>query len=147
MNMRIAGNDEPDLMQINYDWLESYSKDGTGFYDLNKVSDSLDLSNFSSDILNYGTKNGVLNAIPISMNGKVIFYNKTLADKYGLDKFTTWDSLLSSKNNITDGNYVFELDLLNAWFLGMTYIYDKTGKDFINDDMSLGHDQNDIKDL
>lgn len=147
MNMRIAGNDEPDLMQINYDWLESYSKDGTGFYDLNKVSDSLDLSNFSSDILNYGTKNGVLNAIPISMNGKVIFYNKTLADKYGLDKFTTWDSLLSSKNNITDGNYVFELDLLNAWFLGMTYIYDKTGKDFINDDMSLGYDQNDIKDL
>ncbi|MBE6062510.1 MAG: carbohydrate ABC transporter substrate-binding protein [Clostridium butyricum] len=147
MNMRIAGNNEPDLMQINYDWLQSYSPDGKGFYDLNKVSDTLELNNFSSEILNYGTKNGILNAIPISMNGKVIFYNKTLADKYGLDNFTTWDSLLSSKNKISDGNYVFELDLLNAWFLGMTYIYDKTGKDFINSDMSLGYDQNDIKNL
>lgn len=147
MNMRIAGNDEPDLMQINYDWLESYSKDGTGFYDLNKVSDTLELSNFSSDLLNYGTKNGVLNAIPISMNGKVMFYNKALADKYGIDKLTTWDSLLSSKNNITDGNYVFELDSLNAWFLGMAYIQEKNNKEFIKSDMSLGYDQNDLKEL
>ena len=147
MNMRIVGNDEPDLMQINYDWLESYSPDGKGFFDLNKVSDKLGLNNFSSDILKYGKKNGTLNAIPISMNGKVIFYNKTLADKYGLNQFNTWDSLLSSKEKITDGNYVFELDLLNAWFLGMTYIYDKNRKDFITDDVTLGYDQNDIKDL
>lgn len=147
MNMRIAGNDEPDLMQINYDWLESYSKNGDGFYDLNQVSDYLDLDNFSQDILNYGTKNRILNAIPISMNSKVMYYNKTLLDKYGLENFETWDDLLASKSKVTDNTYVLTLDEVNSWIFAMTYIKDKTGKDFLTDNNTLGYTESDIKDL
>lgn len=148
MNMKIAGNDEPDLMQINYDWLETYSKDGSGFYDLNKVSNQLDLSNFSNDVLNYGTKNGVLNAIPISMNSKTLFYNKSLMDKYNISDLTTWDSLLSDTAKISDeGTYLLTLDKTNSWILPMAYIQEKTGRAFITDDVALGFTEEDIKEL
>lgn len=148
MNMKIAGNDEPDLMQINYDWLETYSKDGTGFYDLNKVSDTLDLNNFSSDILNYGTKNGVLNAIPISMNAKVMYYNKTLATQFGVDNYKTFDELLANRKNVTSNDkYLLEYDETNAWILPMSYIQQKTGHNFIDSSGKLEFNETDIKDL
>ena len=52
MNMKIVGNDEPDLMQINYDWLENYSKDGKGFYNLNYTQDDIrELLNFYKTLL------------------------------------------------------------------------------------------------
>lgn len=147
MNMRIAGNDEADLMQINYDWLETYSKDGSGFYDLNKVSDTLDLNNFSTDILNYGTKNKILNAIPISMNGKVMYYNQALSDKFGISPYKTWDNLLASRKNVTDNNnYLVEYDETNAWILPMAYIQQKSGHDFIDSNGKLGFTQQDIQD-
>ncbi|MBS5984388.1 ABC transporter substrate-binding protein [Clostridium butyricum] len=148
MNMKIAGNDEPDLMQINYDWLESYSKDGSGFYDLNKVSSQLYLDNFTNEVLNYGTKNGVLNALPISMNNKVLFCNKTLMNKYGISDFKTWNSLLSNASKISDPNtYLIALDKTNSWLLPMAYIQEKNEKDFITNDIKLGFSQDDIKEL
>ena len=148
MSMNIAGNEEPDLMQINYDWLETYSKDGSGFYDLNSVSDILKLDNYSKEILKYGTKNNILNGISISMNKQVLYYNKDLAQKYGVVNINTWDDLLNSRSNISDENeYPLELDDVSAWALPMAYIQEKTGRDFIKEDGTLGFSQDDLKDL
>ena len=41
----------PDVNQINWNWIASFSSDGSAFYDLNKLSDILDLSQFSEDYL------------------------------------------------------------------------------------------------
>ena len=38
---------ETDVMQINFGWLSEYSADGRGYYDLEKVSDVIDLSVYS----------------------------------------------------------------------------------------------------
>ena len=35
---------EPDLMQINYNWIHTYSPDGNGYYDLYQLGDTLDLT-------------------------------------------------------------------------------------------------------
>lgn len=140
MSMKIAGNDEPDLMQINYDWLENFSKDGTGFYDLNKLSDSISLDNFSKDILKYGTKNNILNAIPISMNSKVMYYNS------GTGQIKTWTELLASGNPNGD-KYLLNSDPFNLWTICMAYVQEKNNKNFINDDGSLGFTQGDIEEL
>ncbi len=148
MSMNIAGNEEPDLMQINYDWLEAYSKDGSGFYDLNSVSDVLKLDNYSKEILKYGTKNNVLNGISISMNKQILYYNEDLAKKYRIEKFNTWDELLNSRSKISDENeYPLELDDVSAWALTTAYVQEKTGKDFIKDDGTLGFNEEDLKDL
>lgn len=145
MQMKILGNDEADLMQVNYDWLETYSKDGTGFYDLSKVSDELDLDNFSEDYLSYGRKNGILNAIPISTNAKVLYYNKDLSSMFVGDKYTTWDELInsSSKNN----KFAFSADEFDIWSLCMAYEQQNSGKAFINSDGTLGFSEENIKEL
>lgn len=41
----------PDVNQINWNWITSFSSDGSAFYDLNKVSDILDLSQFPGKLL------------------------------------------------------------------------------------------------
>ncbi|MDS0528195.1 ABC transporter substrate-binding protein [Clostridium sp. SHJSY1] len=147
MNMKIAGNDEPDLMQINYDWLENYSKDGKGFYDLNKVSDTLKLENFSKEVLAYGTKNNILNAIPIATNAKILYYNKNVSNGFIENKYNTWDDLIASGSKANGDKYPLDLDSFNAWGLGMAYVQEKTGKNFINEDGSLGFTQGDIQEL
>lgn len=38
---QLAGNSEADIMQINWNWIYQFSSDGTGFYDINNVSDTL----------------------------------------------------------------------------------------------------------
>jgi oligogalacturonide transport system substrate-binding protein len=148
MSMNIAGNEEPDLMQINYDWLEAYSKDGSGFYSLNSVSDVLKLDNYSKEILKYGTKNNVLNGIPISMNKQVFYYNEDLGEKYSIKNFSTWDELLNSRSKVSDENqYPLELDEVSGWALPMAYVQQKNGKDFIKEDGTLGFNGEDIKEL
>jgi oligogalacturonide transport system substrate-binding protein len=147
MNMKIAGNDEPDLMQINYDWLENYSKDGKGFYDLNKVSDILKLDNFPKSVLDYGTKNNVLNAIPISTNAKIFYYNKNISNTFNENKYITWDDIMASGSKTTGDVYPLDLDSFNAWGLCMAYTEEKTGKSFIKEDGSLGFTQGDIQEL
>ncbi|MCR4944401.1 MAG: ABC transporter substrate-binding protein, partial [Clostridium sp.] len=141
MKMKILGNDEADVMQLNYDWLTTYSKDGTGFYDINKVSDEIDLSNFSEDYLSYGRKNGVLNAIPISTNGKIMFYNKQIVE----ENISTWDDLINSAPK--DGTYIVSTGEFDLWSMCMAYEQGKTGKAFISSDGSLGFAKEDIVDL
>jgi oligogalacturonide transport system substrate-binding protein len=148
MNMKIAGNEEPDIMQINYDWIDTYSKDGKGFYDLKSVSDVLKLDNYSKEMLSYGTKNNILNAIPISVNKQVVYYNKNLAEKYNVKNYDTWNDLLSSRSKISNGNeYPLELDGTSGWSLLMAYVQEKNGKDFIRPDGTLGFNEEDLKEL
>lgn len=46
-------NTTPDVCQVNWNWLYSYSADGSVFLDLNRVSDVLDLSQFSDDAFSF----------------------------------------------------------------------------------------------
>lgn len=147
MNMKIAGNDEPDLMQINYDWLENYSKDGKGFYNLNELSDIIDLNNFSEEILSYGTKNNILNAIPIAMNGKSLYYNENINKKFSGSHYTTWDDIIAAGNKSTGEEYLLAEDAFNSWTLCMGYMEQKTGKSFIDYDGNLNYTQDDIREL
>ena len=147
MNMKIAGNDEPDLMQINYDWLENYSKDGKGFYNLNELSDIIDLNNFSEEILSYGTKNNILNAIPIAMNGKSLYYNEDINKKFSGSHYATWDDIIAAGNKSTGEEYLLAEDAFNSWTLCMGYMEQKTGKSFIDYDGNLNYTQDDIREL
>ena len=95
-----------DVMQINYSWLDTYSPDGTGYYDLNYLTQELDLRRYSESDLALGTVNGHLNAIPIAYNMTVFFYNKDLYDQYGLAIPTTWDELFQAADLMSkDGIY------------------------------------------
>lgn len=145
MNIYVAGHTEPDLMQLNYDWLEKYSADGLGFYDLSTLGDQITLDAFSEEILSYGYKNGKLNAIPISMNGKLLMYNQNLYDSFGVNIPTTWDELFAAGEAFDkEGYYPLSLDRNMFWNLACTYIEQKTGHTFVDEKGNLGFTKEDL---
>ena len=58
MHIYMKSRMEPDVMQINYAWLQEYSPDGAGFYDLRELAEYIDFSNFEEEELEYGMMNG-----------------------------------------------------------------------------------------
>ena len=133
--MQMASHNNCDVMQINYAWLAEYSPDGLGYYDLNQLSDYIDLSQFSEEDLETGMRNGHLNALPIAYNTVCLFYNADMFASYGLDIPRTWDDLFAAADVMSqDGIYVLGMVnkhlflLLNAWF------EQTTGRTLFDDD-------------
>ena len=115
-----------DVMQIDYSWLHAYSPDGTGYYNLNFLTDELDLSRYSEADLTLGTVNGHLNAIPIAYNMPVFFYNQDIYDRYGLAIPKTWDDLFAAAERMSkDGIYPIGM-VKKQMFLSMIAHFEQT---------------------
>lgn len=94
LTTQIASGQEPDVMQINWNWIPIFSRTGTGFYDLNTLKDTLKLQDFPADALT--TVDGKVNAISTSLNGLVMYYNVDTWKKAGLAYPTTWEELFQA---------------------------------------------------
>lgn len=117
---------EPDVMLINYNWLQEYSPDGTGYYDLNDLADIIDLSAFTDEQLASGMVNGHLNALPTAYNAVVFYYNRTVLDTYGLDVPKTWDDLkAAAKVLYPQGIYPLYINEKHL-FLSLNALYEQT---------------------
>ena len=131
----MLSGEEPDVMQINFNWIRQYSADGTGYYDLNKLSDYIDLGAYSNKDLSYGTSNGALNAIPIAYNSVVFYYNKDLLDKYGLEVPETWDDLFNAAKVMNkDGRYPLCISDKHLFLAEVAHYEQTTGKTLFDAD-------------
>jgi len=130
----LSGN-EPDVMQINFNWLQEYSADGKGYYDLNKLTDFLDLSAYTDKDLAYGTSNGVLNAIPIAYNAVVFYYNEDLLEQYGLSIPQTWDDLFHAAEVMQqDDRYPLMMSEKHTFLAVAAHYEQTTGQTLFNAD-------------
>lgn len=137
---------ESDVMQINYAWLNVYSADGDGFYDLNLLKDLIDLDNFTEEERSYGTKNGKLNALPIAMNTHTFYYNQDVLDSYGLQVPETWDDLfVLAKKMAPDGRYVLGLAKKHLFLLMIAYYEQSFGEPFFTQDGKIAADEKRIE--
>ncbi len=93
MSTSFYANTAPDVNQINWNWITSFSSDGSKFLDLNTVSDTLDLTQFDQAALEQCTVSGELQAVPVSMTGRIFFWNKATFDKAGISVPTTFAEL------------------------------------------------------
>ena len=91
----VSGN-AADLMQINWNWIDNYSKNGTGFRDLNEFSDIIDLSQFPQEALEQCSVDGKLMAIPVSNTGCLFYWDKTTFDAVGCDLPVDKETLLAA---------------------------------------------------
>ena len=144
-NVQMASNTEADVMQINYAWLEQYSPDGTGYYDINSLSEIVDLSNFTENEINYGMKNGSLNALPIALNTETVYINKTLYDKYGLDIPKSWDDVFNAAEVMNGEHYPLAANNKATLFMLVSYTEQQSGNEFIKSDGTLGFTAEDFK--
>ena len=148
LSSQINGGTAPDIMQINYDWLVSFSG-GNKFYDLGKLKNFLDLSGYDEDILSFGENNNILNAVTVSVSGRGLFYNSDVYKSFGAEYPRTWNELLALGDKFDDnGVYPIDLDIQSggtAWYLAVVYVQQKTGREFITMDGKLGFSEEDIK--
>lgn len=136
--VRMNSNTEADVMQINFDWLSTYSPDGTGYYDLEQHTDILDLNSYTAEQLEYGRRNGILNALPIAMNTETIYINQTIYETYGLDVPQTWDDLFAAAKVMKpDGVYPMAGAQKSIWLFLLAYGEQTAGKTLLREDGSL----------
>ncbi|MBR6872697.1 MAG: carbohydrate ABC transporter substrate-binding protein [Ruminococcus sp.] len=144
--VQMISGTEADVMQINVGWLPQYSPDGTGYYDLEKLSDTIDLSNFSSEMLGYGRRNGVLNAIPIAMNAETVYINNTVWSKYGLSVPKTWEDFFTAAKVMSkDGVYPLSGASKSLWLFCIAYTEQVSGRQFFNDKSEIAFTAGDFK--
>ena len=142
---QMASDTESDVMQINYAWIQQYSPNGDEYYDINLLSDYIDLSNFGAEELDYGMQNGSLNAIPIALNTQTVYINKTVYENYGLDVPKTWDDFFEAAKVMNGETYPFAMVSKSLWFFSIAYAEQLTGKQFMNLDGSINFDVEDIQ--
>ena len=87
---------QTDVMQINWNWIESYSGNGTNFANLEDYSDVLDLTQFPSDALELCKADGKLMAVPVALTGRLFYWNKTTFDEVGVALPTDEASLFAA---------------------------------------------------
>ena len=139
---------EADVMQINYAWLDEYSEDGLGFYDLNTLSDHISLDAFTDEQKQYGMRNGHLNALPIAMNSHIFCFNQDILDRYGLTLPETWDDLFSIAEALKqDDISLLVMNKKQLFILLSAYHEQSTGRAMFDEDGTFAADSKDVSDL
>lgn len=148
MDIYMKSHTASDVMQINFDWLNKYSSDGEGYYDLNELSDIIDLSTYDENELSYGMRNGKLNAVPIAFNTPTLYYNKKVFDEHGLSIPKTWNDLFSAAEVLKKDNIaVLGMPQKHLFLLLLTYYEQEYGKPFFNEDGTLSASVDEIQGL
>ncbi len=136
LSTQIAGGAEPDLMQINWAWLSSYSKSGDGFLDLEKYKSMMALNQFSPEDLRMGTVQGKLNGLPSSYTARLFVWNKAAFDRAGLALPKTWDDLFAAGKAFQakqgDKAYVLDGEPYDMILLSQTYVQQKYGMPYVD---------------
>lgn len=139
----------PDVNQINWNWLESYSSDGKTFLDLNSVSDYFDLSQYSQEALDTCALAGELQAVPVSMTGRIFYWNKSTFDKAGISTPKTLEELYAAgetfKNTLGDEYYPLAAGEYDRMILMVYYLESKYGKAWVENRV-LNYSVDEIKD-
>lgn len=137
LTTQINSNTEADVMQTNWNWLTLLSKSGDGFYDLNQLSKPIGLDQFSPTALASTTVNGKVNAIPVSANVMLFYYNAATWKKAGVALPKTWDDLLKAgpvfKEKLGDNYFPLILTEQDSLLLLNSYVYQGNQKPMVDE--------------
>ena len=135
MSTKFAGGVAEDVCQINWNWLYNYSSNGQTFMDLNSVTDYLDLSQWDDAKLAACNVANAQQCVPVSMTGRIFFWNMTTFNKAGITEVPkTLDDLMNAgktfKEKLGDDYYPLHLGAYDRMILMVFYLESKYGKDW-----------------
>lgn len=137
MATMFATKTAPDVNQINWNWITSYSADGSAFLDLNSVSEVFDLSQYPESALNQCVVANELQAIPVSMTGRIFYWNKTTFDRAGIPVPTSLEELKAAgetfKTVLGEDYYPIALGEYDRMILMVYYLESVYGKPWVMD--------------
>lgn len=135
MSTKFAGGVAEDVCQINWNWLYNYSGNGQTFLDLNSVTDYLDLSQWDDAKLDACNVANAQQCVPISMTGRIFYWNMTTFNKAGITEVpATEDDLFAAgkafQEKLGDDSYPLHLGAYDRMILMVFYLESKYGKDW-----------------
>ena len=137
LTTQIAGGTAPDVMQVNWNWLVLFSRDGRGFYDLNALRNSIDLAQFDDDARDIGTVHGRLNALPVTMTARVFYFNATTFAKAGISVPSSWEELFAAgpifRDRLGPDYYPLALNFLDLLALCRSWVVQRTGAPLVDE--------------
>jgi len=137
LSVQMAGGTEPDVMQINWNWIYEFSKDGNGYADLNQYKDIIDLSQYPENLLEEMTIDGKLLGIPVSTTGKVFYWNKSTFDKAGIPVPSSFKEMIDAgkvfQEKLGDDYYPMALTPDEQALIMTYYLQQKYDKPWIAD--------------
>ncbi|WP_270815516.1 ABC transporter substrate-binding protein [Hungatella effluvii] len=137
LSVQMAGGTEPDVVQINWNWIYEFSKDGNGFADLNQYGDTVDLTQYPESLLEQMTIDGKLQGIPVSSTGKVFYWNKTTFDKAGIAVPSSFKEMIEAgkvfQEKLGEDYYPMALTPYEQMLVMVYYLQQKYDKQWIMD--------------
>lgn len=148
---QLSSGNAPDIFQVDQGWVAELAARGDAFADLGAYSDVMDFSQIPETMMkDYCEIDGKVSVLPFGYNGTVFLYNKTLladwCDAEGKLQMSSWEDFirigkeLHEKNPdaymttaVTDGYLRYILKPM---------LEQITGKIDIQDDFTLGFDEN-----
>lgn len=135
MSTKFAGGVAEDVCQVNWNWLYNYSSSGQTFIDLNTVSDYIDLTQWDEAPLNACVVAGMQQAVPVSMTGRIFFWNMTTFNKAGITEVPkTLDDLYAAgeafQTKLGEDYYPLHLGGYDRMILTVFYLESIYGKDW-----------------
>ena len=135
MSTKFAGGVAEDVCQINWNWLYNYSGNGQTFLDLNSVTDYLDMSQWDDAKLGACNVANAQQCVPISMTGRIFYWNMTTFNKAGITEVPkSLDDLMAAgkafKEKLGDDYYPMHLGAYDRMILMVFYLESKYGKDW-----------------
>ncbi|WP_319520550.1 ABC transporter substrate-binding protein [uncultured Martelella sp.] len=136
LSTQFAGGAEPDISQVLLAWLPLFSKDGDGFYDINDVSDTIDLSQFPQSTLDQVTINGRLQGVPVGSTGFLFVWNKVPWEEAGLDYPETWDELFEDaglmRERLGEDYYPIDPTIQGSILISLSWAMQKYNVNFVD---------------
>lgn len=136
MSTAFYTNSAPDVNQINWAWITDFSADGSKFKDLSKLTD-LDLSQFDEAALKECTVADEVQAVPVSMTGRIFYWNKATFEQAGIAVPTSLAELKDAgatfKEKLGDEYYPLALGEYDRMILMVYYLESVYGKDWVKD--------------
>ena len=135
MSTKFAGGVAEDVCQINWNWLYNYSKNGQTFIDLNSTTGFLDLSQWDDAQLAACNVANSQQCVPISMTGRIFYWNMTTFNKAGITEVpkTEEDLFAAGKafqEKLGNDYYPLHLGAYDRMILMVFYLESKYGKDW-----------------
>ena len=127
-----------DVNQINLSWIDEFDSNGDVFLDLNTVSDTLDLTQWDEAYLDMmKDQTGQLAGVPVSMTGRVFYWDKTTFDEAGLEVPTSLAELREAgkvfQEKLGDDYYPLALGEFDRMILMTFYLQAKYEKPILAD--------------
>ena len=135
MSTKFVGGVAEDVCQVNWNWLYKYSANAQTFLDLNSVSDYIDFSQWDEGPMNACFVADAQQAVPVSMTGRIFYWNMTTFQKAGITEYPkTLEELYAAAETVQaqlgDDYYLLYLTGYDRMILMVSYLESMYGKDW-----------------